>query len=196
MDDRSVLLEFAVSQSKGVQEIACFAACERAYPLIDRLGSYKSRLVSRYAVEELWGRVFFGWSHGNFSQLVERLPEVSAWNCGRADYYAMSGISVIAHAFRFIDSSSRENLVYVIGALLDLAVEYDAAFAPAAPPNSSVSEMEIASQRRVCTVASGWPNLDSQAKELIRVESFSAGLAYQRPIDLFCSQRGWHSSAR
>jgi hypothetical protein len=185
-DQRSELVRLASQQPKGVQDIACVAACERAYPLVDRLACPKSRLVSRYALEELWGRVLLGWPKGSFGEMVERLPEVSAWNVRKPAYYAMSGISLLAHTFRFLESSGDENLTYVITTLLDLVTEYDETVALVSGRISS-REKEIVCQQRLYGLTHGWPHLDNQVKRLLRTESFDAALVFREPVDLFCS---------
>jgi len=181
-DSRAGLIEQAASQPEKVQQLACIAACERAYPLVNRLGRYKSRLVTRYAIEELWDHVLFESCESNFLSMLDWLPEVSAWDTNDPAYYAMSGISVVAHTRKFLESSEQENLAYAVGTLFDLATEYDITLGSVASSKTEIRDMEIACQRKIYTLVSA---------RSVKKESLRAALTYEEPINLFCSLRGW-----
>ncbi len=188
---RADLIQLAAIQPKSLQRLACVAACERAYPLVNRLGSYKSRLVSRYAIDELWDHVLFEYRETGFLSMIDGLPEVSAWDPNTPAYYAMSGISVVAHTHKFLESSREENLEYVAGTLFDLATEYDTTPGARASSLVGMREKEIASQRGVYRLASAWSNLDSKASRLLKNEILREAMTYLEPINLFCSLHGW-----
>ena len=173
IDDRTSLLETAAQQTQDVQRLACVAACERVYPLVNRLGSDKSRFVCRYATEELWMSLLFPeWRERTFLELVRTLPETSAWNTKEAAYYAMSGISVVEHTRVFFEEGSRESLEYVLGTAFDLAVEYEA----------GLGDAEVENQRRV---------YEGAGVLAVRAESMRAAMGYRRGIDRFCVLMGW-----
>jgi hypothetical protein len=190
-ESRADLIQRAASQPETVQQLACVAGCERAYPLVNRLGSVKSRLVSRYAIEELWDRVLWAFREDKFLGMIDRLPEVSAWDPREPAYYAMSSISIVAHTRKFFETSRLENLAYVVGTLFDLAAEYDKTLGSVGSSKMGIREAEIACQHRVYALTSQRSGLELQAKRLVRTESLLAALTYEEPVGLFCSLHGW-----
>jgi len=173
--ERDDLLRLAAGQSAKVQLIACICACERAFPLVNRLGSPKSRLVIRFAIEELWT----GESGSPFLEMVRTLPEVAAWDTNDPAYYAMSGISIVAHTHQFLESRSEENLAYAIGTLFDLATEW------------GDREREITCQQLIYQRAKGQADPDFVTRQWLRMESQRAAFDYSQSVDHFCRIRGW-----
>src|ERR1035437_2543068 len=140
--------------------MSCLAAAERAFPVLDRLASLRTKGYCRESLDEAWAALTGTPLRAEEVSVrirgIQGLPESSEDDSHKNTYYAMRGIGIVWHAVGAqLPDAAHQEWRSILSGMLSLAADLDFVTRPMARNKFSLKESEVAFQTQILRLVEG-----------------------------------------
>lgn len=176
--------------------IACIAASERVWPVIDRLALKRTATSCRQILDELWASaatMSFDPKHqSSLVAFIKSFPESAEDDSHKPSFYAMRAIGILWHAVKSTDiRMAHQELRGVVAELLGFTADLDFLMRRAQMPDHSLKEAEIAYENNLYHLLKQSNREPLDVADTSREIAVEDSIKYRRTIDQIARTKGW-----